>query len=192
MSFEKLFPEDQISKRERVELTLNHQPIDRAAILEQLSYNAEVISMFTGKQIEGFNYTIDDVCEVIRKTTDLIMPPVAPKGTGRFANIDGFVFQNDNWNSWHISRPFNDEEGARDWLLDRTKRVKTVKCDPDYAMVPGIDSSRCTSEISTDLLSQWYRDYMVEQLNLAISSLMHKSVRDNMSLRDLLVKISNR
>jgi len=161
MSFEKIFPEDQISKRERIERTLNHRPIDRAAILEQLSYNPDVISAFRAKPVEGFNYSLDDICEVIRKTTDLIMPPVAPKGTGRFANIDGFVFQNDNWNSWHISRPFNDETGAKDWLQKRTERIKTVKCDPGYAMVPGIDSSRCTTEISTDMLRQWYRDYML-------------------------------
>jgi hypothetical protein len=161
MPFEKIFPQDRISKRERVELTLNHKPIDRAAILEQLSYNPDVISRFTGKYIEGFNYTIEDICEVIRKTTDLIMPPFAPKGTGRFSNIDGFVFQNDNWNSWHVSRPFQDEVGARDWLIRRTKRIGTVKCDPDYAMVPGIESSQCTTEISTDLLRQWYRDFML-------------------------------
>jgi len=36
------------------------------------------------------------------------------------------------------------------------------------------------------------RDYMIEQLDQALSSLMHKTVRDNMSLRDLLVKISSR
>lgn len=160
MSFEKIFPGDQISKRERVELTLNHRPIDRVAILEQLSYNPDVISTFTGKPVDGFNYSLDDICEAIRKTTDLCMPPVAPKGTGRFSNIDGFVFQNDNWNSWHISRPFRDEVGARDWLLKRIKRVKVIKCDPDYAMVPGIDSSQCSSEVSTDILRQWYRDYM--------------------------------
>ncbi|MGV8096720.1 MAG: uroporphyrinogen decarboxylase family protein [Mangrovibacterium sp.] len=160
MHFEKIFPEDCISKRERIELTLDHKPIDRVAILEQLSYNPDVISMSTGKSFEGFNYTLDDICEAARRTTDMIMPPVLPKGTGTFSNIDGFVFQNDNWNSWHVSRPFNDEAGARDWLIKRTNRIKTVKCDPDYAMLPGIDSSKCKAEISTELLHRWYHDYM--------------------------------
>ena len=161
MTFEKIFPEDQISKRERVELTLNLKPIDRAAILEQLSYNPDVLSKYTGKPIEGYNYTVDDICEVIRKTADLIMPPFAPRGTGRFSNIDGFVFQNDNWFAWHVSRPFNDEVGARDWLLKRINRVKTVKFDPDYAMIPGINPNKCKSELSTDTLRKWYRDYML-------------------------------
>jgi hypothetical protein len=161
MPFEKIFSKDQISKRERVELTLDHEPVDRSAILEQLSYNPDLIRYITGRNIRGYEYGIGDICEVVRKTTDLIMPPVPPKGTGRFTNIDGFVFQNDNWTTWHISRPFIDEAGARDWLIRRTERIRKVKCDPDYAMLPGLDSSLCTSEISTSQLSEWYRGYML-------------------------------
>jgi len=80
-TFEKIFKSDAISKRERVELTLNLQPVDRVAILEQLSYNFGVIAMYTGKKIDGFDYTLDDICKVIRKTTDLIMPLAEPRGT---------------------------------------------------------------------------------------------------------------
>ena len=68
INFEKLFPGDVLSKCERVELTLDHKPIDRVPILEQMSYNHGVISMYTGKSIEGFNYTMDDICRVIRQT----------------------------------------------------------------------------------------------------------------------------
>jgi len=129
MTFEKIFPGDKLSKRERVERTLNHQPVDRVAILEQLSYNAGVISMYTGKTIEGFNYTLDDICEVIRKTTDLIMPPIAPRGTDQFTTDDGFVMQNDEWNVWHVSRPFSDIEGARQWLRQKTATLRRTKID---------------------------------------------------------------
>ncbi|MGA2193044.1 MAG: hypothetical protein ABSG42_06685 [Nitrospirota bacterium] len=41
-------------------------------------------------------------------------------------------------------------------------------------------------------LGTYDRDKMIERLNDALASLIHKSVRDNMSLRDLLVKISQR
>ena len=58
-AFEKIFAGDALSKRERVEATLAHQPVDCAAILEQLSYNPGVISLYTGKKIEGFNYTVE-------------------------------------------------------------------------------------------------------------------------------------
>ena len=127
---ERIFPRDRMSKRRRVEATLNHEPVDRAALLEQLSYNGRVIAMYTGKQIEGFNYSLDDICEVIRKTTDLIMPPAAPRGTRRVTTADGFVVQHDNWTTWHVSRPFRDEAGARDWLIRRTEGLRSLELDP--------------------------------------------------------------
>jgi len=124
---------DRMSKRERVEATLDHRPVDRAALLEQLSYNPRVIADWTGKSIRGFDYTIDDICEVIRRTCDLVMPPVAPRGTARVTSPDGFVTQHDNWTSWHVSRPFDDPEGARDWLLRRTEAIRSAPFDAGRA-----------------------------------------------------------
>lgn len=131
--FEKIFPTDVLSKKQRVEATLALQGVDRVAILEQLSYNPDIIAMYTGKKIEGFNYSIDDICEVIRKTTDMAMIAVAPKGTGRETTEDGLVLQHDNWTSWHVSRPFTDEAGARDWLLQQTQKLREMPFDPDLA-----------------------------------------------------------
>lgn len=122
-----------MTKLERVLATLNHQPVDRCAVLEQLSYNPRVIADWTGKTIAGFNYTLADICAVIRRTCDLVMPPSAPRGTDRVTTPDGFVIQNDNWTSWHVSRPFNDSEGARDWLLARARAIHAASFDPGSA-----------------------------------------------------------
>ncbi|MHB9134364.1 MAG: uroporphyrinogen decarboxylase family protein [Armatimonadota bacterium] len=124
-----LFPTDRLRKRERVEAALYHQPVDRAPILEQLSYNPRVIADWTGKPITGFAYTLDDICAVIRQTCDLAMPPVAPRGTARETTADGFVVQHDNWTSWHVSRPFHDEHGAADWLRATTLRLRADVLD---------------------------------------------------------------
>ena len=126
---ERLFASDVMTKRERVEAALNLQPVDRVPILEQLSYNARVIADWTGKDIRGFEYTVDDVCAVIRQTTDLAMPPVVPCGTARVTTEDGFVYQNDNWTSWRVSRPFTTAEGARDWLSGRTEGLLASPVD---------------------------------------------------------------
>jgi len=128
---EKVFAEDVLTKRERVERTLRRQPVDRVALHEQLSFNPQVIAMYTGKSIEGFNYTLEDICAVIRQTMDTCFPPVAPRGTKRYATPDGFVWQNDNWTTWHVSRPFSDPEGARDWLARRTEELQRAPFDPD-------------------------------------------------------------
>ena len=131
MSFDKTFPSDVMTKRERVIATLEHQPVDRVALHEQLSFNPGVIQMYTGRKVDGFDYTIDDVCVVIRKTMDMCFPPVKPRGTEQVTTSDGFVLQNDNWTSWHVSRPFNDETGAKDWLLARIEGMKNTSFDPD-------------------------------------------------------------
>lgn len=133
ITYEQVFPTDRLTKRERVERTLNHQPVDRAALLEQLSYNPRVIAMYTGKQIEGFNYTVDDICMVIRQIMDLIMPPTAPRGTARVTTPDGFVHQNDNWTSWRVSRPFSAPQGARDWLIRCIETLRQTHWSPRQA-----------------------------------------------------------
>lgn len=116
-------------KRERVEATLDHRPVDRCAILEQLSYNPRVIADWTGKDVAGFGYTLGDICEVIRQTCDMAMPPVAPRGTARVTSADGFVTQHDNWTSWHVARPFSEPEGARDWLRGLTAAIPEAPFD---------------------------------------------------------------
>ncbi|OGV74554.1 MAG: hypothetical protein A3K19_04890 [Lentisphaerae bacterium RIFOXYB12_FULL_65_16] len=127
---EKLFASDTMTKRERVLATLRHQPIDRAALLEQLSYNPRVIADWTGKTIAGFDYTLDDICEVCRKTMDLVMPPATQKlGTKRVTSPDGWVHQYDNWTVWTVSRPFTDEEGGRDWLVKRIRSLQQARVD---------------------------------------------------------------
>src|SRR5512139_2536735 len=122
-------PTGEMTKRERVAATHNLQPVDRCGVLEQLSHNPQVIADWTGRATDGFNYTVDDICEVIRQTCDLVMPPVSPRGTERVTTPDGFVMQNDNWTAWRVSRPFADAEGARDWLLRHTDRIRAEPFD---------------------------------------------------------------
>jgi len=159
--FEKLFEHDKIPKRKRVEYTLNHQPVDRVSILEQLSYNWRVISMYTDKNIDGFNYTLDDICTVIRKTTDITMPPTAPRGTDRITTEDGFVLQNDNWNTWHVSRPFSDEIGARDWLINKTKRIRQLGFEPDCPWLAGSESTFQSGKFDAEKIRDDYACYML-------------------------------
>jgi hypothetical protein len=119
-----------MTKRERVEAALRHAPLDRAPVLEQLSYNPRVIADWTGRRVTGFDYTLDDICAVIRQTCDLAMPPVAPRGAARETTDDGFVIQHDNWTSWHVSRPFTDADGAGAWLRARCTALRESSFDP--------------------------------------------------------------
>lgn len=130
---QKLFPTDHLTKRERVERTLNLQPVDRVVLHDQVSYNPGVISLYTGKAIRGFDYTVEDICEVIRKTLDACFPPVSPRGTARVTDADGFVTQHDNWTSWTVSRPFDDVAGAREYLLRKVEQMCNTPFDAGQA-----------------------------------------------------------
>lgn len=129
--FEKVFEKDELTKKERIIRTLSHQEVDRVAIHEQLSFNPGVISMYTGKVIDGFGYTVEDVGETIAKTLDCCFPAYPPHGTGVYTDAEGFVSKRDNWTVWHVSRPFTDEYGARDWLHKRMKREQQYQAEFD-------------------------------------------------------------
>jgi hypothetical protein len=135
---DRLFPNDRMSKRERVEATLNNRPVDRAALHEQLSYNPGVIALYTGRKVSGFNYTYDDICAVIRRTVDACFPPVAPLGTDRITDRDGFIIQQDDWHSMIVRRPFDDVAGAREFLLRKTDELRRLGRRGDYGYPPGI------------------------------------------------------
>jgi len=129
--FEKIFTDDELPKKERILRTFNHQEVDRVALHDQLSYNPGVISIVTGKKSAGFNYTVEDIGETISKTLDSCFLPVAPCGTDTVTDQYGFAFQNDNWTRWHISRPFDDEHGAKDWLCERIRQEEQYRAEFD-------------------------------------------------------------
>ena len=133
--YEKIFPEDTLSKRERVLRTLRHQSVDRAAIHEQLSYNGPVIGRVTGREIRGFDYTTAEVGAAIRRTLDTCFPIFELKGTGLETLPDGFVVRNDNWTRWRVSRPFADEEGAAGWLRARLAAMEASGFNDHTAVV---------------------------------------------------------
>jgi len=120
----KLFEKDELTKKERVLLTLRHEEVDRVALHDQLSFNPGVISMYTGKRIDGFGYTLEDIGKTVSMTLDSCFPFCAPCGTARYTDGYGFVYQNDNWTRWHVSRPFSDERGAKDWLCSHIENLK--------------------------------------------------------------------
>ena len=122
--FEKIFPSDEMSKRERVERALNLQATDRVPLHDQISYNPGVVSMFAGKPIRGHDYTERDIGAAIAKSLDCCFEPYAPCGTAQHTDEEGFVWKNDQWTRWRVARPFADEHGAKDWLVRRTQRER--------------------------------------------------------------------
>ena len=112
-----------ISKRERVELTLNHQPVDRVAIHDQVSYSPGVISLYTGKKIEGFNYSFEDIGEVINKTLDMCFKICE---SNRYMTKDGRV----EWITPTHSSSM-DVKAFKEYLLKLIEEIEKTKFDPE-------------------------------------------------------------
>ena len=130
-AFDRLFETDQLTKRERVERTLHLQPVDRVALHDQVSFNPGVIALYTGRDVRGFDYTYQEIGQVIRRTLDACFPPAAPRGSARETDADGFVIQRDQWTTWTVSRPFADVAGARAYLLHKMRELRQAPFDPD-------------------------------------------------------------
>jgi hypothetical protein len=160
---EKIFPKDKISKKERVMRTLKHQPVDRAVIHEQLSYNTEVISHLTGNNFDEFAYTPDDVGNAIRKTLDTCFPIFDLKGTDTVTTAEGFVFKNDNWTTWRVGRPFKDESGAAEWLKKRlTAMERTGFNDHTAVNVDGKEDHLSENRFCPNRVRDEYRSYFMD------------------------------
>ena len=127
------FEDDILSKRQRVERALNHQSVDRVPIHEQLSYNPRVAEYFSGRRIEGFNFDVRDIGKAVEATLDCTFPLFNPVGTGTEVTEDGFVYKLDNWTKWHVSKPFDDEDGAAVWVRQKIREMeeKLKNFDPD-------------------------------------------------------------
>ena len=119
-----------LSKRERVERTLNCLPVDRVAIHDHIKANPAVVSLYTGKRVDGFDYSLEDVCQATKKSMDLCRFQSTPH-SGRATTEDGFVLQTDIWTTWTVGRPFNDTRGLKEYCLRSIERMNASEIDPE-------------------------------------------------------------
>lgn len=170
--FERIFPADRLSKRERVLRTVNFQPVDRAVIHEQLSYSTGVASYFAGRTFETFGYAPRDVGVAVRRSLDTCFPIFELKGTDTVRTQDGFVVHNDNWTSWRVARPFDDEHGAALWLSGRIQAMVRSGFNEHTAVnVDGQEEHLAAREFSADRVRQEYRAWF-----LALQELVGETV----------------
>jgi hypothetical protein len=62
---------------------------------------------------------------------------------------DGFEYKLDNWTKWIVKKPFNDEHGAKNWLINQTKKL--------IQKIKGFDQRQERRD---------YHDYLISQQKL--------------------------
>jgi hypothetical protein len=160
--FERIFPADRLTKRERVMRTVRHQPVDRVVLHEQLSYSTSVVSHFAARSIAPFGYTPRDVGRAVRQSLDTCFPIFSLKGTDTVRTRDGFVVRNDNWTSWRVARPFDDEDGAARWLRERTNAMARSGFNPHTAVdVGGKGDDQGEEAFAAERVRREYRSWFL-------------------------------
>jgi hypothetical protein len=109
-----------MTPRERVEKTLNMQPVDRVALYD-LVQNIPFIEYYTGETVTPAN-AHDLCCKAISCTLDMTRAPGAI-AEPRTYEKDGFVFKQEWWTTWLMDRPFNTVEGLREFVKHNIDEV---------------------------------------------------------------------
>jgi hypothetical protein len=131
-------------------------------IHEQLSYSSEVVSHYAGRSFQPFGYTPEDVGLAVRRSLDTCFPIFKLKGTDTVRTQDGFVVRNDNWTSWRVARPFDDEHGAARWLHSRIEaRVRSGFNEHTAVNVDGQVEHFTARRFSAERVRQEYRGWFM-------------------------------
>lgn len=120
-----------MSKRERIEATMNRQATDRVPVYDML-LNDAAIEYFSGVYPPLGEAGIRAKCQATARMLDMTRAVYyGPKQAGEWVDEDGFVrFRYDRYRGGGIlKRPFEDEEGARQWAgraIGRLRRAKNA------------------------------------------------------------------
>jgi hypothetical protein len=117
---------NEMTKRERVEATLNLQETDRTPAYD-LMLNDACIKHFAGADAPVGEEGVKLKCKAIGKALDMTRSADGGPGVpGSFTDEDGFVYTFNRWCGLGFkSKPFKDEAGAIQWLKKANDRLAT-------------------------------------------------------------------
>jgi len=115
---------NKMTKRERVEVTLDFEEPDRIPIYDLL-YNDEAISHYAKRKL-----TIENGPEVVLRAignsldmTRSIAFPRQPKVIGR----NGFIYRIERWTTWIEKRPFKTVKELSSWVEKEIKKINNYQ-----------------------------------------------------------------
>jgi len=115
---------NKMTKRERVEATMNFEEPDRIPIYDLL-YNDEAISYYAKRKLTVENGP-QTVLEAIANSLDMTRSIAFPQKPRRIEK-DGFVYRVERWTTWIEKRPFKTVKELSYWVEKEIKRLNSYK-----------------------------------------------------------------
>jgi len=124
-------PHDTMTARERVLATINGQPTDRVPLFEMI-HHKDLLRHVTGKKLTPDN-GLDLLCETLRQCVDVTRGVSAPGKDATWRDDERFLYQSEWWTVWLIERPFNDVNGACEFMRRNIEKLHTIPKDSMYS-----------------------------------------------------------
>jgi len=138
-----------MTKRERVEATLNFEEADRIPIYDLL-YNDGAISHYAKRKLTIENGE-DTVLEAIGNCLDMtrtIAFPQKPKVIER----DGFIYRIERWTTWIEKRPFKTIKELSYWIEKEIKRLNNPQNLNSFGSLIPVDIKEFVESFRSDFL----------------------------------------
>ncbi len=126
-NFNLINSKDEMTKRERIENTLNFEKTDRVAIFD-LMENPGAIEYFSGQKLKSpkrnNNYNLKIICKAIGNSLDATRSVYSPRVNRTYKNNLGFIIRQERWTSWIEKRPFKNMNEIKEFIKNLMKKVK--------------------------------------------------------------------
>ena len=113
---------DELTKRERVELTLAFKETDRVVNFD-LMHNPGTIEFYAQEKLTRENAP-HVVGRAIQNSLDLVRNVIYPDIPRTEVRDDGFVIRYEEWTAWIEKRPFETIKEAKEWIKKNIEEVK--------------------------------------------------------------------
>jgi hypothetical protein len=159
---------NELSKRERLELSINFKEVDRIVVFDTL-HQPDVIEYYTNKKLTYKNYESDlkIIGEATQKVIDLTCNFIAPLKVGRFKHDDGFIYLCDGWTTWLEKRPFDNTKELEEYIKRNIEEVNNYKQGEQWTFQGNTNAS------GVRFKNNYREDFLARQLLLGDTVLMH-------------------
>ena len=150
---------DKLSKRERVELTLNLQEADRVPVFD-LMHNPGTIEHYAGEKLT-YNNAPRVVGKAIQNSLDLTRNVAFPDKPRIEVKEDGFVYRYEEWTVWLVKRPFSTVKELAEYVKKNIEEIRRSNSEDQWSFM-----GKQRGIVGRGALAKGYKESFLEKQKL--------------------------